>query len=41
MSIILFAMLGAMLDAGTAYWICFGAYVTLKLISLFLEIEEE
>ena len=41
MDIVLFAMLGAMLDAGTAYWICFGAYVTLELFNLFLEIKEK
>lgn len=26
MSIVLFAMIGAMLDAGVAYWIIFGCY---------------
>ena len=32
MSIVLFAMIGAMLDAGVAYWICFGVYCLLWVI---------
>ena len=40
MDIVLFAMLGAMLDAGTAYWICFGVYTASKFINLCFDIEE-
>lgn len=32
MSIALFAMIGAMLDAGAAYWIIFGFYCALWLL---------
>ena len=30
MSIVLFALIGAAIEAGLAYWICFGAYCTVK-----------
>lgn len=31
MSIVLFAMIGAMLDAGVAYWIIFGLWCAFKV----------
>lgn len=32
MSIVLFAIIGATIKAGTAYWVCFGVYCALKII---------
>ena len=44
MSIVLFALIGATIKAGAAYWICFSIHcvlevvaVTLKIINAFLE----
>jgi hypothetical protein len=31
MAIVLFALIGAAIDAGTAYWICFGVYCGIQL----------
>lgn len=31
MSIVLFAIIGATIEAGTAYWICFGGFCTIKI----------
>ena len=31
MSIALFAIIGATIEAGTAYWICFGGFCAVKL----------
>ena len=31
MSIVLFALIGATIKAGTAYWICFGVYCAIDL----------
>ena len=32
MSIVLFAIIGAHINAGIGYWICFGGYCLLKLV---------
>ena len=32
MSIVLFAIIGAQIHAGTAYWICFAVYCMLKVV---------
>lgn len=32
MSIILFALLGAATEVGTAYWICFGVYCVFRVL---------
>lgn len=32
MSMIMFAIIGAVIDAPIFYWICFGIYVTCKVI---------
>lgn len=32
MSIALFAIIGATIEAGTAYWICFGGFCVVRLI---------
>lgn len=34
MSIVLFAILGATLKMGTAYWICFGCFCFIKVCNL-------
>jgi hypothetical protein len=36
MSIVLFAIIGATIKAGTAYWVCFGVYCALKIIRLII-----
>lgn len=44
MSIVLFALIGAAIKAGLAYWICFGIYCMLKTticISKFLQAVKE
>jgi len=33
MSIALFAIIGATIKAGTAYWLCFSGYCVLKAIT--------
>ena len=41
MSIVLFALIGAAIDAKLAYWICFGVYCMLKatiVMSKFLKV---
>lgn len=30
LSIAMFAIIGANIDAGTAYWICFGVYCVIR-----------
>lgn len=30
MSIVLFALIGAAIEAGVAYWVCFGVYCMFK-----------
>lgn len=32
MSIVLFAIIGATIKAGVAYWICFGVYCAMKVV---------
>lgn len=32
MSIVLFAIIGATINAGTAYWVCFSVYCFIKLV---------
>jgi hypothetical protein len=41
MSIVLFAMIGAAIHAGTAYWICFGVYCALHLGKALYEASKE
>lgn len=33
MSIVLFAIIGATIKAGTGYWICFAVYCVIRFIS--------
>ena len=32
MGIVLFAIIGAKIGAGTAYWVCFGLYCAFRVI---------
>lgn len=41
MSIVLFAMIGAQIGAGAAYWICFGVYCVCALSKVILELAKE
>ena len=41
MSIVLFAIIGATIDAGVAYWICFGCYCTIKVVNAIIEAKKE
>lgn len=34
MTIVLFALLGALIDANAAYWICFAVFVVFKVLAL-------
>lgn len=38
MGIVLFAMVGAALKMGVAYWICFGFYCALRVLKGFIRI---
>lgn len=38
MSIVLFAIIGATIDVGCGYWICFSAFCIIKLINLIIDI---
>lgn len=38
MSIVLFAIIGATIKAGTAYWICFAVYCLFKLLKIVIDI---
>lgn len=40
MSIALFAIIGATINAGTAYWLCFGVFCVIKLITYIYNIYE-
>lgn len=37
MSIVLFALIGASLEAGLAYWICFGVFCMFKILKFILD----
>lgn len=38
MSIVLFAIIGAKIGAGAAYWICFGVYCAIKAVQAIAEV---
>lgn len=40
MSIILFAMIGAAIKAGVAYWICYGVYCTIAVLKMIIKLAE-
>lgn len=39
MSIVLFAMIGAAIKAGIAYWICYGVYCTIAVLKMIINYE--
>ena len=44
MSIVLFALIGATIKAGLAYWICFGVFCVIKgtaFLSKFMQVVKE
>lgn len=41
MSTVLFAIIGATIEAGTAYWICFGGFCAVKLTKAILKAAEK
>lgn len=41
MSMIMFAIIGVVIDAPVFYWICFGIYSTCKVIRFFFELLED
>ena len=41
MSIVLFAIIGAMINAKTAYWICFSVFCMFKVISVLYKLSED
>ncbi len=40
MNIILFAIIGATIDAGAWYWVCFGAFCLYKYIKFVLNLSK-
>lgn len=40
MSIVLFAMIGAAIKAGIAYWICYGVYCTIAVLKMIINLVE-
>ncbi len=38
MPIALFAIIGAIIDAGVGYWICFGIYCLAVAIKIFMDV---
>ena len=41
MSIILFALIGAAIHGGTAYWICFSFYCLFAVVKVIMKVKEE
>jgi len=41
MSIVLFAIIGAKIHAGTAYWICYGLFCFGKVVKVSIELMKE
>lgn len=41
MSIVLFAMIGNMLEAGAVYWICFTIYAIFRIIKIGVDLGKE
>lgn len=41
MSIALFAIIGATIEAGTAYWICYGGFCAVKLTKAIVKSAEK
>ena len=41
MAIVLFAIIGATIDAGVGYWICFSVYCVFRVIKALIEVLED
>ena len=41
MSIVLFAIIGATIEASAAYWICFGIYCAIKVVKAIVDTIKE
>lgn len=41
MSIIMFALIGAAIQGGTAYWICFSLYCVFAVLKAIMKVREE
>lgn len=41
MSMVLFAMIGAQMGAGAAYWICYGIYCAIAVVKTVYEAVKE
>lgn len=41
MCIIMFAIIGTVIEAPIFYWICFGIYIVCKVIAIFCKILED
>ena len=41
MSIVLFALIGAYMKAGVAYWICFSIHCLIRVILIIAELAEK
>lgn len=37
MTIVLFALIGALIDANVAYWVCFAIFVVFKVLALVVD----
>lgn len=40
MSMVLFAIIGATIKAGVAYWICYGIYCTIAVLKMVISLVE-
>lgn len=40
MSLVLFAIIGAKLNMGAAYWVCFGALCLLNIVNAFVRVKK-
>lgn len=38
MTIAMFAIIGAMLNMGTGYWVCFGIYCVLSILDFIVKV---
>lgn len=41
LSIVLFAIIGATINAGVAYWICFGLYCVFRVVKIIFDFINE
>lgn len=41
MLIVLLAIIGSQINAGTAYWVCYGLYILFRVADIVRKIKEE